>query len=205
LLLNSETAMALEEIRPLTRERMYDLVKAAGLDVSDWANYRRPAYPARNPRYCYEWSFAQEDRLVVLNLWYSSLTEEAASVRAALNLRNLAKSIARLLEEAQRGREVKPVWEKRTLKMDSDIQIAARTGLPVRVIVCDGEMRDLLRGDKQAVKARRRMLDPVPWAVTSYDWVTGDTVLTRGAQPMLFPKTALDVEPKATAPQKYPT
>jgi hypothetical protein len=43
---------ALVEIKPSTRQRVMDLVQAAGLDVTDWANYRGgAAKAATNPKY----------------------------------------------------------------------------------------------------------------------------------------------------------
>lgn len=32
------------------RLRVYDLVGEAGLDVSDWSNYKLPESPAKNPK-----------------------------------------------------------------------------------------------------------------------------------------------------------
>ena len=43
-------------LRPRELRHVYDLVREAGLDVSDWANYKRPKSPQTNPKYCYEWA-----------------------------------------------------------------------------------------------------------------------------------------------------
>jgi hypothetical protein len=44
----------LESIRPTTSRRVIDLVQEAGVDVSDWSNFKGGAADAgRNPRYCY--------------------------------------------------------------------------------------------------------------------------------------------------------
>jgi hypothetical protein len=64
----------IESLRPSSRRRVIDLVRDAGIDVSDWANYgngRKPA--AANPKYCYEWAFVEPGKVVVLNLWYADL------------------------------------------------------------------------------------------------------------------------------------
>lgn len=178
---------ALEEISPRARELVYDLVGRAGVNVSDWGNYKRgPAHAASNPKYCYEWSFVEDDKLVVLNLWHAGMTESDGLVRDTLNMRSFAHRIARLRDDPLRKDEAKPVWEKRALKMDSAIQLATRKRLPVRVIVCEGDMRDIEAGDDAASRVHKRMLDPVPWAVTHYDWSTGEVTLTRGVPAMEF-------------------
>lgn len=177
----------LEAIAPKQRELVHDLVKSAGVDVSDWGNYKRgPAHAASNPKYCYEWSFVEDDKLVVLNLWHAGMTESDGFVRDTLNMRSFAHRIARLRDDPLRKDEAKPVWEKRALKMDSAIQLATRKRLPVRVIVCEGDMRDIEAGDDEASRVHKRMLDPVPWAVTHYDWSTGEVTLTRGVPAMEF-------------------
>jgi 5-methylcytosine-specific restriction protein A len=180
-------SVQLQEINPRARELVYDLVKTAGIDVSDWGNFKRGAEnAASNPKYCYEWSFVDSDKLVVLNLWHGGMKERAGMVEDALNMRAFAHRIVRLRDDPWRKGEAKAVWEKRALKMDAAIQLAARKHLPVRVIVCEGDERDIEAGDDEASRVHKRMLDPVPWAVTHYDWATGDAMLTRGVPAMVF-------------------
>lgn len=57
--------MGLTELKPTDRRLVYDLVREAGIDVSNWSNYKKPAVPAANPRYCYDWAFEGEDRVVL--------------------------------------------------------------------------------------------------------------------------------------------
>lgn len=64
---------------PTERHRVYDLVREAGVDVSDWSNYRRPEHPASNPKYCYNWAFEGTDR-VVLCLGVEEVKEDADGV-----------------------------------------------------------------------------------------------------------------------------
>jgi 5-methylcytosine-specific restriction protein A len=46
----------LSEIAPTALQRIIDLVSAAGVDVSDWGNFKGGiAKAASNPKYCYEW------------------------------------------------------------------------------------------------------------------------------------------------------
>ena len=55
-----------EELKPTEKQLVMDLVEAAGVEVSDWANSSRGAKgAAANPKYCYEWSFLQPNRIIV--------------------------------------------------------------------------------------------------------------------------------------------
>jgi len=40
----------LSSLKPGKRLRVYDLVREAGLDVSDWSSYKLPESPAKNPK-----------------------------------------------------------------------------------------------------------------------------------------------------------
>lgn len=168
----------LDEVKPTVKQRVIDLVSAAGIDVSDWGKFGGgEKRAASNPRYCYEWSFLKPGSIVVLNLWYQSLRERNGIVSAELNLR---KSVRRYAEGG------KGVWRARAEKLDIAIQDAANNLLPVRVIINDGKMRAADDLSADASRVERRLLDPVPWAVSSYDWETGECRLIRGGLPGRF-------------------
>lgn len=171
--------MDVSEIRPSAHQRVMDLVAEAGLDVSDWGNYKRgPEYAASNPKYCYEWAFVEQGKRVLLCLWFDHMREEDGTIRQRHNFRRFAM-------ELERGTG-KSTWAKRARALDKAVQDAAREKLPVRVIVCEGDIRDVEDEDSEASRVHRRMLDPVQWAVTDYDWMTGEVVLTRGASPVPY-------------------
>jgi 5-methylcytosine-specific restriction protein A len=135
----------MDEVKPTVKQRVIDLVSAAGIDVSDWGKFAGgEKRAASNPRYCYEWSFLKPGSIVVLNLWYRSLSEGNGIVSADLNVR---MSIRRYAEGG------KGVWRTRVEKLDIAIQDAAKNLLPVRVIINDGEIRaaDDLRAGPRAV------------------------------------------------------
>ncbi len=166
---------ALDEIQPRSHARVMDLVRDAGVDVSDWANVKGGEdNAAANPKYCYEWSFVRPATVVVLNLWYAGMQELEGTIMQELNLRDSAQRYARA---------GKRIWEKRAINMDLAIQAAFRGALPVRVIVCEGQMRDSNDMEADASHVERRFLDPLPWAITTYDWNTGRCEVTRGAPP----------------------
>jgi 5-methylcytosine-specific restriction protein A len=163
----------LEDLTPVEKRRVYDLVKDAGLDVSDWANYSRGTkWAAANPKYCYEWAFLEPGRLVILNLWRGQLREHRGSVSWSGNLREWIK------RHSVRG--AKAVWRRRAEVFQDAVAEAARRGLPVRVIVNDGTMRSAADASARPSQVQRRLLDPLPWAVSSYDSRSGQCLLIRG-------------------------
>ncbi len=171
--IGSEMNQELEEIRPKSKARLMDLVQKAGVDVSDWANYKKgPKHAASNPKYCYEWSFVQPGKVVVLNLWFGVMQQEKFGITSSFNMRKLGDDCKRKSRKA--------MWTTRAYKMDEAIQEAAKNSLLIRVIVCDGSIRGLSDPDQKASSVRNRMLDPKPWSITKYDVQTGEYTLTRG-------------------------
>jgi 5-methylcytosine-specific restriction protein A len=80
--------MTLQAIRPTTRHQVFDLVKVAGFDITDWIESSNdPRGYSANPKYCYEWSFIQPKKLVILNLWHSAMREEAGRIVQRNNFR----------------------------------------------------------------------------------------------------------------------
>src|SRR5689334_14668104 len=80
----------LDDIRPTERKLMMDLVAAAGVDVAPWADYEGRAGPAANPKYCYDWSFVEPGKVVVLNLWHANLRERRGIVTIETDMRGRA-------------------------------------------------------------------------------------------------------------------
>lgn len=150
---------ALSDIKPTERHRIYDLVRSAGIDVSDWAKLKGgKSKAAANPKYCYEWSFFRAKKLVVLNLWHAELDYHNGIISKGLNLRRRAFRI-----------ETVPNRKKRALNMDQYIQTAYVEGLSVRVILLEGRIRKSNDPDGKPSRATKRRLDPETWAVTEYD------------------------------------
>ena len=108
-----------------------------------WLHFRSTKFAAANPKYCYEWSFVEPGRVVVLNLWHAPMREQNGIVSVNLNLR--------------KGGE-KGVRRARAEKFDFAIQEAAKNLLPIRAVINDGEMRDAddLRATASRVAARSR-------------------------------------------------
>jgi len=158
-------------LQPDKRLRVYDLVREAGLDVSDWSNYKRRDIPAANPKYCYDWSFIGPDR-VVLCLWYVDMKRNTKGIFQTLNYR----------PTAQMARDRTSVQMSRCNRMDQAFRTAFQRNLPVRVIIVDGPTNG--NGDRSV---KRRSLDAAPWHVASYNDRGGTCTLRRGLSPAWQP------------------
>ena len=114
----------------------------------------------------------------MLNLWYALMEERDGAIVQNFNMREVARQFGEI--------PGKTVWGKRALKMDLAIKEAVRDNLPIRVVVLEGMRRGVDQPKTKASQVEKRLLDPVAWAVTSYDWSTGQCTVTRGAQPDHF-------------------
>jgi 5-methylcytosine-specific restriction enzyme A len=121
----------LSEIEPKDSQRLIDLVKAAGVDVSDWGNFKGgKKKAASNPKYCYAWAFVEPKKVVVLTLWHALMEEQDGGLIRKLNMREFAAK--------RRGIE-----SSRSLITDDAIQTAVKDNLPIRVVVLEGRRRDI--------------------------------------------------------------
>lgn len=169
-----------------------DLVADAGIDVTDWANFKGGASKAAaNPKYCYEWAFVQPEVVAVLNIWFEKMQEQDGEIFQELNLRKDS------LETTN------PVWGRRAQRFDAVVQRAWREKLPLRVIVCDGMMREGTGPEVEASRVQHRLLDPEPWSVTAYDWMSGACRISR-AQPTGAVAHAIEPATGEPAPSAEP-
>lgn len=160
--------LVIDQIKPKYKSRIYDMVRDAGVDVSDWEASKGSApSAAANPKYCYNWSFVQPNEVVVLNLWHGDLKENGGIVTYEWNAQSIAK----------RG---KGVTKHRATEMDKAIRESYQKNLPIRVVLCEGTRRNWNDRKSEASKVHLRALDPEPWHVASYDIATGKTILMRG-------------------------
>ena len=164
------------ELKPTSQHRVIDLVRQAGVDVSDWSDYKNGAKsPGANPNYCYEWAFVQPETVVVLNLWYESMVQVDGEIEQRFNFRDAAAR-----QEKSGARKA------RRRRMADAVAEAYRLGLPVRVIELYGGRRPAGETKTKSPRVPARLLDPVPWAVTKYNGTTGQFVLRRGAEASLY-------------------
>ena len=164
------------DLKPKYKPTVMSLAQEAGLDVSDWGNFKGgKKRAASNPKYCYNWSYIEPGKLVILNLWYSAMKHIDGKIVQNINMRKLVNN-----------KNMKSVWKMRALDMDHHIQVAFKDRLPIRVIINDGIERK--RGDPQgeAAKVKKRALDTEPWSIIDYNIKSGQCVLSRGVNPERF-------------------
>ncbi len=96
--------MKVEDLKPKERLRVMDLVSEAGIDVSDWANFKGgEGKAASNPKYCYEWSYENTNKsIIVLNLWYEDIKFLNGSIIQSLNMRKVYRSSYHLTPASNR-------------------------------------------------------------------------------------------------------
>lgn len=163
----------LSEITPQDRKLVMELLAVAGVDVSDWGNFKGGQRKAAcNPKYCYEWSFVEPQKVVVINLWLEKMRDQNGVIAQSFNYREKADLLVGIPGEG--------LWRRRALKMDRAIQEAIIQQVPLRVIVCAGPRRGEGQPTTKASRVKKRLLDPVPWSVSSYDFNTGECTLIRG-------------------------
>lgn len=163
---DSSSTSKLIELKPTSHRKLIDLVDEAGIDVTDWSNFKGgAAKAASNPKYCYDWSFENRDEgVIVLNLWFDNCELFGEVIIQKLNLRIESE-------------ELKGVQKRRAIKMDFSLQRASRLKCPVRVIMCDDNRKGKLVEGKS--NADKRYLDEASWYVQEYD-DEGNCILHRG-------------------------
>ena len=100
------TADDLEALRPRQRERIMDLVQAAGIDVTPWTIKKdgSPVVdPAKNPKYCYDWAFGGNGEPTALCVWHRALALSDGEIVYEGNLRADALALARVTEDRFRS------------------------------------------------------------------------------------------------------
>ena len=153
----------LSEIEPKKLEQIYDLVKAAGVDVRAWGeNLKKgPKYAHTNQKYLYEWAFVQPKKVVVIGYWHAEIRQRRGDIIIQVNL---IKSVP------------DKRYQRKRLKFQEAIKQAIKEKLPIRIIVLKGKSPGVYEN------VTKRGLDPAIWHVTAYNQKTGDCTLTRGAE-----------------------
>ena len=162
------------ELLPTENLRIYDLVEKAGVNVNNWGNFKGGKGKAStNPKFCYDWAFVEEGKVVALCLWLDDMKSEGDSIFQNSNHRAFSNTP-----------NLSPVVIRRARRMDDAIRYAFQHSLPVRVIVCNGRRRDKNNPDSITSSVKARKLDPETWSVSRYDNDTGNCVITRGEIPI---------------------
>jgi len=161
-----------------------DLLEEAGFDVSRWKNYKG-THPAANPKYCYNWSFEQPGEFVAVCLWHQGLTLRSGNIF----FRRKPRAFASIRNEPGAS-----VWNRQDADFGKNLELAYRQQLPIRVIIVEGKQRNPADLKPKASIVKTRLLDRVDWAVTEYDYTTGECLLEWGKKPVLPAVDSSDLE-----------
>ena len=178
-------------MRPTRLDRIYDVVKEAGIDVSPW--HEGKGDYLTNPKFCYRWAFEGESA-VLLCLWFRTFKEIDGVWTCTGNARKDQMEREAIgsdhWDPAVRNRTKR--WAKSAIQMDTVMKHAFHNKLPVRVCIVDS--KEAFSSELEASTADFRALDPAPWRLT-YEMLTGDFKVIRGgsasAQPEAIPEQTL--------------
>ena len=156
----------LASIKPTEKRRIMDVVEEVGIDVTDW----KASGPA-NPKYCYQWGFANDDRShILLCLWYDDCKIDDEGIYQEWNFREYIKEM-----EAHGGPKA-----GRARRVDELLQDAWRLKAPLRIAIVDEtDKKKSSKNYGDTSETDFRVLDPIPWRLVHYDWMTGACVLRR--------------------------
>jgi hypothetical protein len=175
----------LSEIKPERLNRVIDVVEAAGVDVSAWVATGNPA----NPKYCYEWAFSDDThRVVLLCLWHDECEEDERGIYQTGSMRPLIRQLE--VEKASTA--------PRARRFDEKLQTAWHKKSIIRVAIVDQSgHRKAMQRDGDTMRADFRELDPSPWKLVSYDYMSGEYELRRRGDNTGVP--AAEIDPHNTA------
>lgn len=159
----------LKSLKPTKKFCVYDLVEQVGHDMSDWHTSAKRCAVRANPKYCYEWSFTQDEKPTVLSLWHDMMNESDNGV--------IEHETSFRPEHS--GNLAQGSWRRRANALDSAVRQAWQTKTHVRVVINHGERRRAENAKITRSHVLARELDPKPWQVVSYDQSSGKCVIRR--------------------------
>lgn len=177
----------LESMRPTSSQRIYDLVKQAGVDVTPWhvsSKTRRPIEPSDNIHMNSQWTFGEEIKNdpFVACIWWRDLHIKDGQIVHEGNSKADANDWAKMQTDMRISGESENRLTKKINKgrvFDRLISIAKLRRKPIRVVVLDGDTPPFEAAAYESSTASKRKLDDAPWWVHSYDVWSGDYRLVR--------------------------
>lgn len=184
---NSEIDV-LETLKPRTKETIYDLLGQLDIATDEWhtkENGEEVDNVRANPNFCYNWSFGSIQEGFALCIWHGTLELDKGQVVFQESLRVLSKQLqetARATKEtAKRTRSITQATRARAF--DDVLNVCYSRGLPVSVILTEGNRRSREELGSGSSHVLYRSLDPIKWYVHSYESSTGETRMVRGVLP----------------------
>lgn len=178
----------LETLKPQTKETIYDLLQQLGISTDEWQTKENGVEVENvkaNPNFCYNWSFGSIQEGFALCIWHGTLVLDDGQVVFQESLRALSKQLqetARATKETtKRTRSI--TQSARARAFDDALNVCYSRGLPVSVILTEGNRRSREELGSGSSHVLYRSLDPIKWYVHSYDSSTGEVRMVRGVLP----------------------
>lgn len=173
-----------EALKPTRHEKIYDLVKAAGVDVSGWERSvkdNRPIDPYLNSYRNSQWTFGGGSEPLVACIWWREITPHELGLVREGSSKGDVERMANIL--AQKGKDPSIAMKLRNKmnkaqQFDRLISEAHRKRKPVRAAILDGRLSVDDESDPSSAQARE--LDDLEWFVHQYDPFSGKYLLVRG-------------------------
>lgn len=175
----------LQKLLPTRQERIIDVVAQAGHDTEKWSLKEDGAIakckPSVNPRFCYRWSFTEENRPSLLCIWFRQLEEANGVIFHQHNMREEAMRLERLGENWRTPEDVANrarTHAKEARRMNDIVRDAFAASKPLHLAIVHS--KKVPQGEDEPSSAQFRQLDDSLWTVTSYEMETGDYKIVRG-------------------------
>lgn len=175
-------------IRPITRERIYDIAIQAGLNGDAWKVSRRTGKPIDPSDNIYQnslWTFGGGDEPYLACIWWDDIDVGADRLLYRGNSRENAETWGNLRTDLRaEGRTERRLGGKirKALAFSSLISTAYFRRQPIRVAVLGGKRTKVEDAADDSSAAEFRYLDPASWWVHKYD-PSGAYELVRGIEP----------------------
>lgn len=182
-----------QSIRPTKGQRIYDLVKEAGVDIRYWEVSKKtglPIDPYVNTYQNSQWKFGGGPQPLVACIWWTEMIPQVDRIVCKGNAKGDSDRMGNLLAEIK-GKDATTSQRltnriKKARAFDQLMSEAYLRRKPVRVVVLDGILAK--DEDSEASKASKRLLDEFDWFVHQYDPFSGEFLLVRNIpMPELVP------------------
>jgi hypothetical protein len=178
----------LASLRPTAYGAVYELVQAAGLNISEWYLDQdgNDIKPSENMFRNSQWSFGGGDQPIILCVWWRDLEVRDDQIEYHNNSKEFHTKLGNDLAAPWRtASEAQRLRGKIRKSRDFEVRVseAFRKRKPVRFILLEGDAATWDEAATVSSHTEARRLDPSPWFVHQYDPFGGEQLLVRGIQP----------------------
>lgn len=183
-----------EALKPTRHEKIYDLVKAAGVDVAPWEKSvvdNRTLNPYSNSYRNSQWTFGGGNEPLVACIWWREIEVRAIGLVREGSSKGDVERMANILAVKSKDPSVAMKLRNKITKaqqFDRLVSEAYRRRKPVRTAILDGKLS--VDDESDPSSAETRELDPLEWFVHEYDPFSGRYLMVRNVP--MPPRTVPD-------------